>query len=129
MSRRKGSFGSRMFDICNIIFMLLIGVIMLYPFLNVIAVSISSNDQVMMGYVAIIPKDLNFGAYQLVLKDPLVWRSYLNTVLYAIGSVILTLGLTALLAYPLSVDDFKGKKAITVFLTITMFFNGGLIPT
>ena len=129
MSRRKGSFGSRMFDICNIIFMLLIGVIMLYPFLNVIAVSISSNDQVMMGYVTIIPKDLNFGAYQLVLKDPLVWRSYLNTVLYAIGSVILTLGLTALLAYPLSVDDFKGKKAITVFLTITMFFNGGMIPT
>lgn len=55
-----------MFDICNIIFMLLIGVIMLYPFLNVIAVSISSNDQVMMGYVTIIPKDLNFGAYQLV---------------------------------------------------------------
>lgn len=129
MARMKESLSSRIFDVFNILFMLLIGVIMLYPFLNVIAVSLSSNDQVMMGNISIIPKDLNLGAYKMVLEDPLVWNSYGNTILYAIGSVVCTLGFTSLLAYPLSVDDFKGKKIITIYLTITMFFGGGLIPT
>ena len=129
MAKMKEPLSSRIFDVCNIIFMLLVAAVMLYPFLNVIAVSLSSNDQVMMGYVTIYPRDLNFGAYKTILEDPLVWNSYLNTILYAIGSVICTLGFTSLLAYPLSVDDFKGKKFITIFLTITMFFGGRLIPT
>lgn len=129
MAKMKESLSSRIFDVCNIIFMLLVAVIMLYPFINVIATSLSSNDQVMMGNVSIIPKDFNISAYKLVLEDPLVWNSYLNTILYAAGSVVFTLGFTSLLAYPLSVEDFKGKKFITIFLTITMFFGGGLIPT
>lgn len=83
----------------------------------------------MLGNVSFFPRGINFNAYSLVLKDNLVWSAYKNTVLYAAGSVITMLSCTALLAYPLSIAEFKAKKLITVYLTITMFFSGGLIPT
>lgn len=129
MKKWKGSPASKLFDVVNIIFMLLVTVVMVYPFLNVIAMSLSSNDYLMTGAVTFFPKGLNFNAYTTVMKDKLVWNAYGNTILYAAGSVFFTLIFTSLLAYPLSLDNFKGKKVITILLTITMFFGGGLIPT
>lgn len=128
-SKWKEPLSSRAFDVVNIILMVLIAIVMVYPFLNVIAMSLSSNDHIMAGAVTVYPMGFNLNAYKMVLEDELVWISYGNTILYAIGSVVLTLGLTALIAYPLSVDGFKAKKLITILLTITMFFGGGLIPT
>ena len=37
--------------------------------------------------------------------------------------------MTILAAYPLSRPDLPGRNAIMVFITLTMFFSGGLIPT
>jgi putative aldouronate transport system permease protein len=68
-------------------------------------------------------------AYRLVLKDPLVLGSYLNTALYALGSCVLMLLVTSMAAYPLIFDGFKGKRLVTILYTITMFFGGGLVPT
>lgn len=129
MSKKRESLSSRIFDIANVTFMVLLMVIMVYPFLSVIAMSMSSNDAIMAGNVTFFPIGINFNAYSMVFEDKLIWRSYLNTIFYAAGSVFFTLTCTALLAYPLSIAEFKAKKVITILLTITMFFNGGLIPT
>ena len=127
--KSRESLSSRAFDVFINIFMFFVMIIMLYPFLNVIAMSLSSNDYLMLGQVTFYPKGLNLKAYKMVYDDPLVWKAYLNTILYAAGSVVATLSSTALLAYPLSIDEFKGKKLITIYLTITMFFGGGMVPT
>jgi putative aldouronate transport system permease protein len=58
----------------------------------------------------------------------MIWRGYANTILYAGTGTLLTIVLTLLTAYPLAVKKFRGKAVFLVFLTITMYFSGGLIP-
>lgn len=125
----KKSYGSQVFDIFIILLMLLFAVSMLYPFINIGAVSLSSPDEISMGRVTWYPRSLNFEGYRLVLQEPLLLRAYLNTIIYAALSTVFTLLLTSLLAYTLSIKEFCLKKQITIFLAVTMFFNGGLIPT
>jgi putative aldouronate transport system permease protein len=109
--------------------MVMVGVVMLYPFLSVIAMSFSSDASLMAGKVSFYPIGFNVNAYKMVLKDSLVWIAYRNTILYAAGGCVLMLIVTSLAAYPLTFDEFKIKKLITLLYTITMFFGGGLIPT
>jgi putative aldouronate transport system permease protein len=109
--------------------MTMLGVVMLYPFLSVIAMSFSGDSALMAGKVTFYPVEFNANAYRMVLQDPLVWKSYGNTIVYAAGSCVLMLIVTSLAAYPLTFSEFKAKKLITLLYTITMFFGGGLIPT
>lgn len=125
----KRSAGSHAFDIFNYTFMVLLMIITLYPFLNVLAVSISDRDLVSKGMINIIPRGINFDMYNILLRAPEVQVSYLNTVEYASVGTIISLILNSILAYGLSKPNLPGKGAITVFLAVTMFFSGGLIPT
>jgi ABC-type sugar transport system, permease component len=126
---KKMSFGSRAFDTVNILIMLIIMVAVLYPILNIIATSVSSSRFISSGSVTVWPKGFNIEAYTTVFKDPFIFKGYLNSILYAVGSTGLMLLFTSLMAYPLTVPGFVGKKFLTIFLMITMFFGGGLIPT
>ncbi|ACT02821.1 carbohydrate ABC transporter permease [Paenibacillus sp. JDR-2] len=126
---KKMSLGSRTFDAVNIFIMLLIMVAILYPILNIIATSVSSARYISSGSVSVWPKGFNVEAYTTVFKDPFIFKGYLNSILYAVGSTGLMLLFTSLMAYPLTVQGFVGKKFLTIFLMITMFFGGGLIPT
>jgi putative aldouronate transport system permease protein len=127
--RYKKSAGSAAFDILNIVFMLCMSVIMLFPFLHVIAVSFSGTDPIMRGAVSIYPIKFNIKGYIYILKDPLVWSGYLNTILYAAGGTVIMLVVTSMMAYALSDPGFIAKKPVAIYLTITMVVNGGLIPT
>lgn len=123
------SLGSKLFDVGNILFMIFLIVAVLYPVLNIIAISFSNASSIAKGAIGVIPKGLNFEAYKYVFQDIYVWKGYVNSIFYAGASTFLTLALTSMIAYALTVPEFIGKKAITVFLTITMFFSGGMIPT
>lgn len=124
----KQSAGSRLFDILNYTFMLFLVVIMVYPLLNVISISLSHPDFISLGQVSWYPKGFNIKGYELILSKPQLYISYRNTIMYATVGTLITLLLTSLMAYPLAIG-FQGKKFITIFLTVTMFFGGGMIPT
>jgi putative aldouronate transport system permease protein len=111
--------------------MLGICVVMLYPFLFVLAASLSSNEAVMRGMVGIIPQGLNFNAYNAVLHYPYIWSGYRNTIMYTVCGTAVNLILTVIGAYALSRNksQFYGKSLFTFIITLTMFFGGGLIPT
>lgn len=121
--------GSRLFDIFNIIAMLIISFVMLYPFLYVISVSFSDLKAIRMGLVKLWPVGFDLTAYKICLANPDIWRAYYNTIIYTASGTFITVLLTAITAYPLAIKNFYGKKVITIFFTITMFFGGGLIPT
>lgn len=104
-------------------------VVVLYPILNIIATSMSGARYISSGSVTVWPRGFTLQAYADVFKDPYIFKGYLNSILYAVGSTGIMLLFTALMAYPLTVPGFAGKKFLTVFLMITMFFGGGLIPT
>ncbi|RCX18619.1 putative aldouronate transport system permease protein [Fontibacillus phaseoli] len=126
---KKASLGSRTFDAINLLIMLFILVVVLYPILNIIATSLSGTRYISSGSVTIWPKGFNLEAYTTVFNDPYIFKGYLNSIIYAVGSTGIMLLFTALMAYPLTIPGFAGKKFLTIFLMITMFFGGGLIPT
>lgn len=126
---KKASLGSRAFDVINVVIMLFILVVVLYPILHIIATSLSDARHISAGSITIWPKGFNIEAYTTVFQDPYIYKGYLNSIIYAVCSTGIMLLFTALMAYPLTIPGFAGKKFITIFLMITMFFGGGLIPT
>lgn len=122
--------GEKLFDAMNVIFTLAFSAAMLLPMLHVLNVSLSEGPESIKSGFFFFPKGkLNITAYIMVLQEPLLIRSYANTILYCVGGVLFTLVFTALTAYPLSIKGFRLKKLVTIFLTITMFFSGGMVPT
>jgi putative aldouronate transport system permease protein len=90
----------------------------LYPIIYVISSSFSSPNAVNAGKVVLLPVEFTTMGYELIFQFKPLWMGFMNSAIYAVGSGL----------YPLSRKDFVGKNAITIFLAITMFFGGGLIP-
>lgn len=124
----KQSLGSRVFDIANICFLLFFAFITLYPFYYVGIISISDGRYVVTGSVKHLPRGINVKSYGVVLGNPIVPRSYRNTIVYTTVGTFINVALSAFCAYPLSRKTFYGRKFFTGMIVFTMFFSGGLIP-
>ena len=109
--------------------LILLSVIILYPMIYILSISFSDPDAVSRGEVFLFPVGFNLETYAYVLQDSRFGRAYINSIIYAVGSTVVSVFLTGLLAYPLSIGTFCLKKVITVLLMITMYFGGGMIPT
>lgn len=117
------------FDTCNIILMVLILLIVVYPLWFVVIASFSESAAVLNGEVLLWPKGFHLDAYVNVFQNSKIMTGYRNTIFYTFVGTLLNVVATVALAYPLSRKDFAGHNVIMVILTVTMFFNGGLIPT
>lgn len=118
----------RIFKFFNAALMLLIIFVTLYPFLNIIAQSFSSEANIVAGNVNLIPQGFNIDTYRVVMSDNMFWTNYKNTVIYTVVGTAISLVLSTMLAYPLSKRRLRGRNFIIMFVVFTMFFNGGLIP-
>ena len=78
----KKSAGSITFDIFNYVFLFLLSVIMVYPLLNVVAVSFSSADAITAGKVSWLPIDFNIHGYEVMLRNSEIFVAYKNTIIY-----------------------------------------------
>lgn len=126
---RKKSFGSVSFDIFNVLFLCLLSVIALYPFLYVVFASLS-NSSLLEAHRGFLYKPLGFSlaAYKAVFENSDIWIGYMNTIFYVVVGTFLNLLMTSLGAYVLTKKDFFWNKLLLPIVTLTMFFNGGLIP-
>lgn len=118
-----------LFQIVN--FILLAGLVFstLYPFIYMAAVSLSSNNYVLRGEITWFPKGLTLEVYKLVLNDPRILQSYMNTILYVVVGTSIALLITSMGAYAISKKEMAFSKSLTFMIIFTMFFSGGLIPT
>lgn len=127
-NKNKIIVGKKSTDIILIIVMCLLVLVVLYPFINIIAISFSSPSAITTGRVGWIPIGFNTKGYEMVFGDPKIWRAYGNTILYAAIGTTLNLIFTSMISYALMVKEFVLRKPITIMLTITMFFSGGMVP-
>ncbi|MCU6794444.1 MULTISPECIES: carbohydrate ABC transporter permease [Paenibacillus] len=127
--RLKQSLASTIFDTINMIFMVFLIIIMLYPMVYVFSASISDNAMVAGGKVFLWPKSLTFAAYERIFGDKQLWVSYWNTIRFTVVHTVLTLLATSAMAYPLAKKWLPLRKTILLMAAFTMLFNGGLIPT
>ena len=119
----------KVFDVVITIVMGVIAVLFLLPLLNVLACSFSSPDKVVAGEVGLIPVEFTLDGYKKVFANDSLIRGFLNSLLYTFLGTVIQVTLQMLCAYPLSRRDFKGRKFLNIFLTLTMFISGGMIPT
>ena len=73
--------------------------------------------------------DWTLDAYRRVLGNEMIWRGFANSLFYSLAFTVISVFLTLLAAYPMSKNELVGRKFFNTIFIITMFFNGGLIPT
>lgn len=108
--------------------MILMALTMLVPLLNILAKSLSHPDQVhlLKGY-GIIPKGFSTINYQVILGQPVVIRSVINSLFIMLVGTFLNIILTASAAYVLTRKGLAGKKIIMYFLVVMMIFEPGIV--
>ena len=119
----------KIFDWIINILMGAIAIMFLIPLVHVVVCSFSSVNQVIAGNVGLFPVDFTIDGYKEVFADEKLWRGFGNSLFYTFVGTIIQVTLQMFCAYPLSRRDFKGRKIINLFLILTMFISGGMIPT
>ncbi|MCA0756032.1 carbohydrate ABC transporter permease [Paenibacillus sp. N4] len=127
-SRISSSRGDRIFDICNSIFLILLMVITLYPFVNTAAVSFNQASDTIRGGIYLWPRMFTWDNYAYVFKEAGVFHATLISVLRSVIGTVVTVFCSAMVAYTISRQDFVLRKFVTIAFILTMYFNGGLIP-
>ncbi|MBO7563409.1 MAG: carbohydrate ABC transporter permease [Clostridiales bacterium] len=124
----KENTGYKVFLVVNTIIMILISVATLFPFVYLVAQSLSSEKEIIAGNVTLIPKGINLKTYIYVITEGEFIKYYKNTILYTVVGTTLSLAFSSMLAYPLSKKELKATKILTPFVIFTMYFGGGMIP-
>lgn len=108
---------------------LLILLIEIYPLIYVVSASFSSSDAISLGRVYLLPVDSNLEGYRMLMENENILMGFKNSVVYLLVGTMINMFLTILLAYPLSRKEMAGRNLITLLVVVTMYVQGGLIPT
>lgn len=117
------------FDTANIIFMILLCIVMLYPFLNQIALSLNSATDSVRGGIHLWPREFTGANYAHVFKKASIIQAIFISVARTLVGTGVGLLATAMVAYAIAQPKFVFKRSVTIIFIMTMYFNGGLIPT
>ena len=129
MIKRK-TLGGTIFDIMNVVLMILLILITFYPIYYVAICSISDAGSVMSAKGNLwLPTGINFDAYKAVMSNPNIFTGYRTTLIVVIAGTLLSVFMTSIGAFLITRKQFAVKKAVSYMMIITMFFGGGMIPT
>lgn len=109
-------------------FMVLLSIVMIYPYANVVAKAFNEGFDTMQGGITIYPRVPTLRNFRTLLQDELILRSSLISITRALSGTALALVVQYSAAFTMKRRYLKGRGAILVFLMIPMFFGGGLIP-
>jgi putative aldouronate transport system permease protein len=127
LSRRVGR-NDRLFGYANAALVIVFVIATLYPFLYILAVSVSSGLAVTTGRVWLFPVDLTLAAYAQVLGDGKFWLAYANTLFYAVFGTALSLLIIVPGAFALSRARLPGRRMFNFLIAFTLWFHAGMIP-
>ncbi len=126
---RSRTLEDRVFDTLNTLGLILLAFITLYPFWYILVISFNSAIDTIRGGYLLFPREFTLYNYQVLLRDNSIFHAaFVSVARTVIGTGISVLS-TAMLAYTLSRREYVFRRPITLILVLTMYFNGGLIPT
>lgn len=126
---RKASLGDRVLQMLIYLIVFLLCLAILLPCLNVLALSFNDGADAAKGGVFLWPRKLTMGNYKEVFSDGKIMKAYVITVARTVIGSVGSLAVTSLAAFSLREKRLPGNKLITVLITFTMLFSGGMIPT
>lgn len=133
----KRSVGSRIGYAVLLTILTILAVTIIYPFINMLAISLSDTSAVRSGSITLLPQIFRNGkyrvgatweAYKLVASNKAIYLGYFNTIKICLITCVLSLLLTSFAAYPMAFSNIKLKKFYTQFIVVTMWFSAGTVP-
>ena len=128
-ARKRGGLSDNVSDIVLLVICAAVMLIVAYPLYYVLVASFSDPYDVYAGKTFLLPSQFTLKGYQAVFADSALFSGFMNSIKYTVIGTIYSVVMIYLVAYPLSVRDLPGRKYISLFFVITMYFGGGLVPT
>ncbi len=120
----------KIFQIVLCVIFCVLCILIVFPFWLLISASLSDSAVLAAKGYQIWPNPIDFSSYAYVFKHPeQIMRAYGVTFVFSVVTMVLSVLLMAMIAYPISQRDFKAKNAVNFYLYFTMLFSGGLVPT
>ena len=116
-------------DIFIYVFMVCLILMVLYPFVNALAISFNDAEDTTRGGVGLWPRIPTIASYRSIFTNPKVWNAYYITVSRTVVGTLTALFCTSLIAFGLSHKKLVGRRVYSLMCIIPMYFSGGLIPT
>lgn len=116
-------------DIVLVVICAIILFLVAYPLYYVLVASVSNPYDVYAGKTFLVPSQFTLDGYKAVFSDPSILTGLLNSFKYTIIGTVFSVVVLYLAAYPLSIKNLPGRKFISIFFIITMYFGGGMVPT
>lgn len=128
---KNHNLGDKVFDTINVVFMILLILVFLIPFIVVVSTSfVGPSESAVRGTYQLYPKAFDFSCYKVLLsRGSTIYRAYGITIFRSIFGTALSLLATVMLAYGLSKKNLPFRKSLTMFVFFPMIFSGGMIPT
>lgn len=117
-----------LFNVFNYTLMIIIGAITLYPFLNVLAVSLNDSVDTVRGGITIFPRVFSLDSYREILGYDGLVNGFAVSAIRTVAGTATGLLCTSMLAYTLSREDYFARRFVGGIFIITMYVGGGLIP-
>lgn len=124
---RRRTVTGTVFDSLNTLLMLLIFVIMVYPFYYILSYSLSTPSQIRDGFM-LFPAGFTLHSYRACLANPDIGLSLLVSIARTVLGPALMVLVTSMAAFALARDEVVGRKFFNKYFIFTMYFSGGLIP-
>ncbi|RAP76581.1 carbohydrate ABC transporter permease [Paenibacillus montanisoli] len=123
----KVSIGERTFDLANVLLILLLCAITLYPFWYVLVLSLNEGKDAARGPIWFWPREFTLQNYEYVIRNPYIVHAFLITVTRAVIGSLVSIGVMFLAAYSLSKRNLAGRKTYLYFLMIPLFIGGNVV--
>ncbi len=107
----------------------LLAVLMVFPVWNVIVISLSDYGEYVENPLMLFPRTVTFAAYRQIFSTGELMNSFGVSVFITVVGTALSMAATVGAAYALSKKRLPGRRLIFLFIVVTMFFSGGMIPT
>ncbi|HAQ5072258.1 TPA: carbohydrate ABC transporter permease [Enterococcus faecium] len=127
--KKKVSIGERSFTLFNNTFLILLALICIVPFLNIIATSFASTQEVVAKKFILFPTTFSLDAYRYILSTPTIFRALAVSIGVTGVGTIVSMCATLLMAYGLSRKYLFGRGFVNFLVVFSMLFSGGMIPT
>nr|WP_154893245.1 carbohydrate ABC transporter permease [Paenibacillus xylanexedens] len=126
---KKETLGSVIFNVVNYTLLLLFALACLLPFINVVASSFASTQEIVQKKFILFPTSFSLDAYRYILSTPTIFKGLGVSIFITLVGTAVSMTLTALMAYGLSRRYLLGRNVINFIVVFSMLFSGGMIPT
>lgn len=131
MNKQKTSrsMSDKVSDVILVAITAIVLLVVAYPLYYVLVASFSNPYDVYAGKTFLLPSGFSLDGYKAVFADDNIFTGYLNSIKYTIIGTVFSVAMLYMTAYPLAQKDLPGRKFLSIFFIITMYFGGGLVPT